>query len=539
MYLSLPNNLIIQINYKTYSFQHTYNEINNSGEIQKLLTLNEDLPKDVADTLKSLVSSVKKRLSDFGLNNTDNVSFYYLDKESYCCSFDLESMFDDVDNFDYLKPIQKLKLYFTGSEPNYYDNLLKKYNTNTLPHPLYITDFDYDLDEILLQYVKCIPDIHVMITWAICNINDIYKTNFYDILNKNGKIHAIKELKVTMKQIQGIIYQAYYDKKVFKSFDAVRGKAKMCSTLENKIYIIFYTHDGNEKISGTDATFKVKLRKILKQDSGNTQNFKDNLYLHITDNNTNSIELTQLFCNKNSMRLLQYQRLDRILQKNFDKSLAFLMTYKNWLYSMIHPLDHIRFMLFSSIVLYSLGLRNINDIDMIIHYLPSSDNTKSESFFEKIYTYLENDKTKFPFVVDGASIKGRNGWIIGGEKEYLINWFEKEWPAMYGSISMDDTILNPKFHYYYFGLKIISVEADIKRRGQRSRPAAYADLIAMQKLVYNNVVIPKIPNGYWKNHVFYEFSNKEKKELINKTIFYLRNRYGILTKNYEIEKIIL
>jgi hypothetical protein len=175
---------------------------------------------------------------------------------------------------------------------------------------------------------------------------------------------------------------------------------------------------------------------------------------------------------------------------------------------------------------------------MIVHYLPNSENTKTSKFFDTIHMYLENQKTSFPFVVDGASIKGRNGWVVGGPKEYLIEWFEKDWPNMFGAPSMDDVILNPKFHYYYFGIKIVSMEGDTKRRIQRSRPAAYADLFAMRKFVLDKLEIPKVPEGYWKNHVYYKFSDTEKRELIKKIIYYLKSRYNLIVTVDEIKQIL-
>ena len=540
MYMQMSTNAITQIDYYSYESSIRYSDITTEDDLKKSLTKKDELPDDIVSALKSIVSNVKQKLSNFGLKELGNVSYYYLDNEAYCCMGEMPLMFDDIDDFDYIEPIKRLAKYYNGSTPNYYETILKKYGDTKLSSPLYVYDFDYELDEIILQYTKCINNLSIMITWPVCNINDIYKTEFYSELSKQGNIHAIKEIVVSQKQLQGIIHQVYYDKSVFKRFDVVRNKADRCGVKENnRIFIIFYKAHDVKSITGTDAPFKVTLRKILKVNSMNSHDLKDNLYLHISDNHSEAVELAQLFCNKNSMRLLQYQRLDRLLQRDFWKSLIYLMTIKSWLYSNIQPVDHIRFMLFSSIVLYTLGLRNVNDLDMIIHYLPSAENTKTQTFFEIINKYLESDRTKFPFVVDGASMKGRNGWVVGGDKEYLIDWFEKEWPNMFGATSMDDIILNPRFHYYYFGMKIVSVEGDTKRRIQRSRPAAYADLLAMKRFVFDKLDITKVPDGYWKNHVYYKFTENEHIGLVKKIIYYLRNRYNLNMRYTEIRKILL
>jgi hypothetical protein len=541
MYLQIATNSIVQIDGKTYKSDSTYDKIENIDDFKKSLIEEEKLPQNIEATLKSIVSTIKKTLSEFGFKDVINTSFFYLDKESYCCKRDVYSMFDDIDDFDYIKPIKKLAEYYAGSEPNYYETVVQKYDTK-LANPLYIYDFDYELDEILLQYTKCINNMSVMITWPVSNISDIKKTKFYSELKSNGDIHAIKEIVISQKQLQGIIHQVYYDKGVFKRFEAVQNKAERCGKRDNnRIFVIFYKSRDVKTITGTDAPFKVAMRKLLKESSGNKQDLKDNMFLHITDNHLEAIELAKIFCNKNSMRMLQYQRLDRLLKHNFWKSLVFFMTFKSWLYSNIAPIDQIRFMLFSSSVLFTLGLRNMNDLDLLVHYLPTGEKTKTENFFDKIYVHLENEKTKFPFIVDGASIKGRTGWCTEDNcsKKYLVEWFEKEWPELFGAKSMDDIILNPRFHYYYFGMKIVSLTGDIKRRIQRSRPAAYADLFAIKKFVFDKLEIPKIPDGYWKNHVYYQFTEKEKNDLAKKTVYYLKARYHIDMKENDVKKILI
>lgn len=533
MYLQLSTKSITQIGEIGFTSDIQYQNILTPDEFKKSLVSDERIRDDIVMTLKSIVSSVKRKLHDIGIKNVGNTSFYYMDSGEYCCIGDMEKMFDDVGDYEFIKPISMLSKYFAGSKPNYYEYILQKNAERKLVAPLYIYDFDYELDEILLQYVKCIDNLSIMIAWPVCNISDIYKAEFVSELSKHGNIHAIKEIVVTQKQLCGILYQVYYNKSVFKKYEVIKSKAERCGTgNSNRIFIIYYKATDVKQITGTDAPLKVSLRKLLKRTSGNTKDLKDNMFLHVSDKHSETVELSQLFCNKNSMRLLQYQRLDRLLRGNFWKSLMFLMTFKSWMYSNFKPVDHIRFMLFSSMVLYTLGLRNVNDVDILVHYLPTSENSRTPKFFDIVHTYLENDNTKFPFVVDGASIKGRNGWVEGGTKEYLIDWFEKEWPNMFGAQSMDDIILNPRFHYYYFGIKIVSLEGDTKRRIQRSRPAAYADLLAMQQFITKNVEIPKIPTGYWKNHVYYEFTRDEKHKLIKNIIYYLKSRYSI-SKNYD------
>jgi hypothetical protein len=413
-----------------------------------------------------------------------------------------------IEVYDYIEPIKILSNYYNGSEPNYYEYLLNKFGDKHFDKPLFIKNYDYDLDEILLQYLKYFKNIRASIIWPSSN----YTINLSDLSNlskDNSNIHAIKEIYLTRKQIQGFIYQVYNTK--WTNFKEIQDKQNIIggTNNQNKIYIIFYEHS-------------IQLPKNVNLSSS-----------YLSDSYDKTIEIAQLVCNKNSIKLLKYQRIDRFFLKNFDKSQKMFILFKEWLYENINVINRIRFLLFSSIVLYTLGLREMNDLDLIIHHLPSYLNT---SFYEKIKYQLIDESTKFPFIE--ASIKGTGEWITGGQKEYLNEWFGKEWPEMYGSKSMDETILNPRFHYYYLGIKIIIVNADIKRRIQRSRAAAYADLIAFIKLIDNTLKIPNMPKGYWKNHIYYDYTPSEINIQYKKISFYLKKRYNIKMHVDDIQKLI-
>jgi hypothetical protein len=465
----------------------------------------------------------------------NNLPYYYTDKQVYCCDINLKPTFQ-IEDFDYIEPIKKLAEYYKESSSDYYQKVISSYGKENLKVPVFLKDFDYDKDEILLQYSKCISDSSIMIVWPISNIKTIQDTSFYNEIQKHGKVHWIKEINLTKKQVQGLIYQVYYDKSGFKEMKAIKGKQEKSKADEqkNKFFIIMYKADKFNEISGTDAALKVKFREILRSSSGTPSDTKPNLFLHITDNHTQVVELAQLFCNKNSIRILQYQRLDRILYKDFYKSYVNLMTYKNWIYQNIDPLEHVRFLLVSGITLYALGLRQASDVDIIILPYPRS-NTKTPNFFKIIDEYLFNKSSRFEGM-EGV-IKKEDGWYLGEVKyDYMNEWTEKEWPALYGAPSMDDTILNPEFHFYYFGLKMIVTKAEVKRRIKRSRAAAYADLIAMIKVLDVPIQIPPVPKSYWSAHEFKEYTEKDINTLYKKTQWYLRKRYNIFMEFDEIKR---
>lgn len=538
MHFDISTNMIYNIGSSQYVLTITYNNLFrfNKTHLKPVGILDNRVKYAIQNHQQNLES----KLHNFGLNEPDNnMKYYYIDNGCYCCSLDIDVMYNDISFGDYLEPIKRLAEYYKNSVPNYYQELYERNKERNINSPVYINQFDDDLDEILMQYIKCRRGASCLIAWGINKIENIEQTEFYQELVKNGSIIGLKEMKLNKKQLLCTIYQVYYNIRQFKSLEAIKGKSNKSNKDNDKIYVIFYLANDVHSLSGKDAPLKTKLRQILMKADPNSQNNKPNFYLHVTDNLSETINLAQLFCNKNSMELLKYQRLDRIMNLDFSRSQTLFMTLKYWMYSLIKPVDWNRFMVFSSACLFSLGLRNMNDMDLLVHYLPEESRTKTRKFFEQINRYLEDERSRFSFLVDGVSIKGHNEWCINCAKSYLVDWFEKEWPELIGARSMDEIILNPKYHYYYFGMKLVSLDADIARRNHRNRPAAFADLFALQKFAFPDLKILPIPEGYWKNHVYYKFNEKEIKELLDKTLYYLNNRYKITMNIEDIKKVLV
>ena len=70
--------------------------------------------------------------------------------------------------------------------------------------------------------------------------------------------------------------------------------------------------------------------------------------------------------------MMKYQRMDILIGKyrKFSKSIIILNLYKKILYLNFQLIDINRFLAFSSIVLFALGLRDINDIDAFFYHKP-------------------------------------------------------------------------------------------------------------------------------------------------------------------------
>lgn len=428
------------------------------------------------------------------LENNDNFKEYY---ETVACCYDIiiKPMFNNIDKGDYLYPIKQLSSYYNFAD--YYSTLEKKYeNINLRENMLSFDGFNSDLDNILMQYCKCRENMRITIS-----VDD----GIGVLLDKNNtNIVGIKKININYKQLLGFIYQVecIYKSPARKYSDLTdRAKALMGDKKIIELWAIFYEDMILDTLGISNIVYE-------------------------TDKFMSVVELSQIVCSKNCFRLYQFQRLDRILLGEYSHSMNLLLTYKKWLYKNVSLLDQMRFMIFSSTVLYSLGVRNVSDLDLMM--IDLGDAKETTRLNDSVKVYLEDEETRFPFI--DFSKKATDGqWYCHGKcTEYLSQWFDKEWPMLYKSVSMIETVYNPKFHYYYLGIKVQHMEADIKRRMKRNRPAAFADLFAVNFFTRCSIDMEKLDEGYWKNHEYYKFTEQEISKMLSTIKFYLRKKYGLI-----------
>ena len=448
-------------------------------------------------------------------------------------------LFTDVKPFEFIKPIIQLEKYY---KVNYYKQLIKQYDQEDkqfIDNALYIEKESSTLDETILQYSKCFKNMYVLSIWPKANlqVNSEAFKQISTVLNKFGTIHCIKRLELDRNEIQSLFFQLYAEDYGLKNMYKINTKIKECGWTDHKcisFYVILYETDKHKMISGTAAPLKEALRKLLQKHSPySINNSRTSDFLHVNDQFNQTVDYCSIYFNKNSIDMLKEQRIDLFTRCLSCSGRIFFLTYKNFLTTCVSEIDKIRFLLFSSTVLYCLGLRDPNDIDMIIYEKPETDQ------FNKIVKFLFKQKRVFGFFE--PHMKGQDGWFPGGEKEYLDEWFDRDWPAMFGAKNMEEVIFNPKFHFYFLGVKIISIDADFARRQKRGRAAAYANLIAIKKSIHTrrNINIPELPESYWVMHQERSYKDPAEKEKLIKTIQkYLKRRYKINISKQQISELL-
>ena len=106
-------------------------------------------------------------------------------------------------------------------------------------------------------------------------------------------------------------------------------------------------------------------------------------------------------------------------------------------------------------------------------------------------------------------VKNTSNW-----PNYWNTWLDS-WAQKSGAKYFEEILGNSRFHFYFLGMKVISLDCDIVRRIERNRPRAVADLIALKKRYQYKVSIPSIPEKSLKYISIDDKSEETIKKLID------------------------
>lgn len=209
---------------------------------------------------------------------------------------------------------------------------------------------------------------------------------------------------------------------------------------------------------------------------------------------------------RHMMRSLGYRRTNQLLE------------IKTWLVSNFSLVDLEQFLFIGSLVLYANAVRYPNDFDLYVHHQPSvlSNGKNIQSYFREL---LGEQFSPLPFV--DIVLKDFGYWSPAAERNYLYNW-----PRSFGAANMDLVIAYPTNHFYFHGLKCVSLRGDLERRRRRVRPASYADIIGIKEVLGRgkDVDLPRLPRLTWIDNQWQEL--KEKDHFYRKIQRYIQQRYG-------------
>jgi hypothetical protein len=250
-------------------------------------------------------------------------------------------------------------------------------------------------------------------------------------------------------------------------------------------------------------------------------------YRTIITNPSLLLDTCNMLFNNNSLLFLEEQLLNRFIKQISTSALKLLLPYKHYLETTIYPRDHDKFMILGGNVLSAYGLRKAEDLDIIIS---NRNPVFTENFNDVIYRdFINPNRTHQEWDAIHPDLKWKQ----------LYTKFHKDWAASAGASSIIECIHNPKYHFYFLGLKFINLDLEIYRRNIRNRPAAVADLIATNTLLNRNVAI----NPISKNYIY--IYDDDVKEVFTSNInfiksinYHLKNKYKIQFSLSKISKLI-
>jgi len=435
----------------------------------------------------------------------------------------------EIEQYDYLEPIirQKDNKYFQSLLKSLDKKEYKLYQQNKTILPTSETN-----DIIMTEYIKCFLNNNIIVVYpnAISKDKKIQKI-FFDTLNKNGHVYYIKSLKISYYHAYNLLYSLYAHTERMKKNNQIIYKLNRLGFNndgnEYEILIVVYQHINKEhSINGSTSPFKSMLRNIfLNVDLENTKinpQFdtypREYDYLHINDTLHECINYGYLFLHKNTIDFISNQQSWRLM-KLYD-GINMFNKFCKILFRL--PLsEQNKIMLMSSSVLFSYGIRNMNDIDGIVNDTIKITNNIIDDFnTNKIDIY-------YGAIQNIESIKNTI-W------ENELNKRAKLFSASNYNELLDD----PKYHYYFMGIKMLKLEYEIMVRKMRMRPAQMTDLLIINRLLFMNYnsnkkgsgLELKIPNEtiiYDENTKTDIVSTTNKNTYLKTCSNYLKTRYEL------------
>lgn len=453
--------------------------------------------------------------------NDETIKFFYLRYPDWCC---------DVTNPIFLmlpfklqkwetsKMMEEMISYFKGADVSFYKECLKITKIIDKEKKVYMEPYNTHANEIWTLYTKCRSNMKPIILFGKHT-----KKQLEDCISKllidNPKItiYSLKSIKLRPEALKSMLYHLH-------------GYRKRFSIPENKEFqFTKLITDFHYLLLESDTPLMLN---SFKTNSNNTINYM------VCQSLQEAIHWSQIFYNDNTLDMIQKVDLTRHLHYGMRRCRTYVQTFKKWWQYKVNPIDQLRFMVFSSAILYSYGVRDCNDLDIYLSAgHPKLSKSKTPNLDKEVNAIAINPKTKLHFI--DLSSPGYDDWIPKERREHWNRWFLSEFPKAFGAKNMDEVIFNPKFHFYFMGLKLIYWNADIVRRQLRKRPASYADLIAINQLTNQKVEIPPLPKTFYRTVGVQNTLNTPEKinKFLNSISLRLRERYNIIMSVENLKKL--
>jgi endonuclease/exonuclease/phosphatase family metal-dependent hydrolase len=471
------------------------------------------IPNSLEYVTDFITDSITKYIQ-FNFSNTI-ISQYYLNIKSWYYYSNLQPMFN-IKSYDYSSLVDKL-ITVNDFYKNY-KKIAKHFDGKPIKITKSLEKNQPYIEDMLIQFIKCRPIMKVITIWPAIDFN-LHSKEINKILQENGDLYYTKEIYINYWEAMSLMFQIYLTTDRNKTIDHLDYNVKQKGWEKNdekkKVIIIFYEHKKGGEISGSESEFKTKLRSLWK-----TNEMRPYDILHINDYFQETIDYATIYLNKNSLDLLAKQDITQLIKNNSYQQLVYINTLKKSLYENFTQSEIINFIFLSSIILYVYGLRRFNDIDGFIYPMK----TKNKDFDEKYSKLYDVSSNSFVPFID-ISYEGSKAY-----GDYIIKFYDKL-GFIFDKIKYEEVIFNPKYHFYFFGLKMHLIEFEIIKRIYRFKSASWADLVMIKNKLNYPIVFPKIPEK-----IKYRDNKIDKNRIIDTILYYIKKRYYTYLKKEDIEK---
>ena len=397
-----------------------------------------------------------------------------------------------IDKEHLFKPVKEIWENIEYKDLNIINNLNLKLNENKL-----LNNYDISLNHGMFHSINYYQNIEILNIFGLSK-KDAYLYYINNLKNKY-KIYGIKSFKFCKNILIKIFYQLLFFRQKFNSYH------ELITYINNNIKFISNI-DNNDINVNILILIKNNENSILSEENDN------NKYIYCPNDNKEKIISSSIFFHESSINIIEKQNLENFIKFNNTNFIELV----NKIHETFDSINQNKILLFSSIVLEILGLRKANDIDIYIHSLNDENLDKATKFYDLTYA--------------DVSIKNTDSWPIHWNK-WLDEW-ARESKAKY----FEEVLGNQNFHFYFLGIKIIGLNCDIVRRVFRERPAAFCDLIMLNKNLNLNIKLPSIP----KNSVQYikleDVSESEINNMRQKYEYNTENREFVIKKKIDNDK---
>lgn len=451
---NLSNNEII----KEFYYYPNKNKINNTQLSRTFV--NNNINDNIINKIKELYGTNR-----FNYNTTKY--FFLSPKKNFIPKF-IKPMYQNIQPFDYIQPIINLNKRFSNK---YYVDLIKRYNFKDKTRlDLYKESDTKDIDEIMLQYLKCRHDCFIITVWPI--FVD-FTEQLIKYLEPQGFIYYVKYIdfeKTGLINYLISVYDEFDDTDVVKiakdKYSWSRPQNKESSG-SNKISIIIFDNINKLGLAGQASRFKTVLRnwglELLGKTGIDTTEIRGNDLIHINDYFYQTIEYAQLLLNSNSVKFLNSRLYDKVYSDYFTKTHLKIETYRKTIYSNLSLETICSLFLIAGTTLYFYGFRPIDDIDGICinpdpDYFKKTDANSED--IKKITKLFSDEKTRIFYIEFGTTNTSywKEKWT--NFNSIIANYFHIE--------NFNDICWNPKHHFYFKGIKCYLIDFEFYKKLQRS-----------------------------------------------------------------------